>query len=479
MRQFKFNPSRGWKENEQFMPPPVLTPETVPFNWQYQQNHYVVMSVDEVTGENVLRTKSKSQTTPLLFLTADAKSVPQNSTFPLPVHDGERAVLQKVAEAMEERPVWTRRALGNRIGHEELPVPISRALHHIAYQFKGGPFRDAIIKYGVDPRTDPKYCKYQTVFFQIYEGERGSKKEWKDINLAIPLSSNVVRTDTTTHMFDGKTFALDGKVWQLCDITDPLLRNIIDNAPLRSKYDTERDGWYSNGTWAKVQAIMRTMLIAIRARVPTETLDFKAALDFPDVVENNERGSKRISVPVPDIRLSAEKMKELVEDGVDISFLQPSGATKPNKKKRIFRIAKPGLRRKQYDVDSGKTESGEETSKDTKKRTNKEQVVSNRDSGVEGYERNQIPPTNTPSDAPVAADEDDIRNGGDRDNDGEDNEDDLEEQETDDDMDKEEDGDNDPGRDDLDTGEYEEEFDGDTVAVNMDPANFSEPRSST
>ena len=37
--------------------------------------------------------------------------------------------------------------------------------------------------------------------------------------------------------FDGETLFRDGKTWQICDITDPVLKGFIDSAPLRDDCD--------------------------------------------------------------------------------------------------------------------------------------------------------------------------------------------------------------------------------------------------
>lgn len=65
------------------------------------------------------------------------------------------------------------------------------------------------------------------------------------------------------HLFDGQSVRLDGKVWQMCDISDPLVKSMLDTAPLRDECDTLSDGWYPNGTWAKVKVIMKAKITSI------------------------------------------------------------------------------------------------------------------------------------------------------------------------------------------------------------------------
>jgi len=129
-------------------------------------------------------------------------------------------------------------------------------------------------------------------------------------------------------------------MWQVCDITQPLLRKLIDNAALRQDYEPKNDGYYCNGAWAKIQAIMKTMIVAIRAQLPIESLDFQKALKFPDVVEGNTKESRRITrlVPVPEVRISEEKKRDLVNQGIDITFLRLTGAVKRGMKQRSVRL---------------------------------------------------------------------------------------------------------------------------------------------
>lgn len=129
-------------------------------------------------------------------------------------------------QLLEERPIWTRRAIGNRLiapGREW--SNIARHVYQYAgYMFKSGPWRDAVVKFGVDPRSDPKYRIYQTMMFQIDD------KEAEDREMPNPGGRRIGRKNNNrlSHLFDGKTVELDGKVWQACDVVDPLLKSLLD-----------------------------------------------------------------------------------------------------------------------------------------------------------------------------------------------------------------------------------------------------------
>ena len=144
-------------------------------------------------------------------------------------------LIQQAQLLLEERPIWTRRALRNRLSEADWNIIGSNAARYI-YQYVGylwasGPWRDAIVKFGIDPREDPKYRIYQTMMFIIEPAPRRPKESGSQssvVNTTKPRSRE-------SHLFDGKSITLDGKVWQVCDIIDPQLASIFSTCSLRDK----------------------------------------------------------------------------------------------------------------------------------------------------------------------------------------------------------------------------------------------------
>lgn len=143
--------------------------------------------------------------------TRQPENIPDISTL----DDFTCSCIQRLEALFSERPIWTRRALVNNFPPHLHPM-IRFSMVHVAYMWRAGPWRDTCVAYGVDPRKDPKYRKYQSLFFQ-FEVDN------------IPMSTR----DNTSHIFDGKTLVKDGRCFQLCDITDPLLKSLIDREKLR------------------------------------------------------------------------------------------------------------------------------------------------------------------------------------------------------------------------------------------------------
>lgn len=316
LRQFKFNPDRGWKPNEEFLPPPLLTNHVLPFNWGWHQNPHIIQTVNQATGEAALLNRSVSRKFQIEYLSNDAEDTPKVPPLPVPNDPELLSLIGSLNAALEERPLWTRRALSNRVGNSPYLYLLKHALQHVGYQFKGGPFRDAVIKFGVDPRSDPKYRKYQTVFFKLYEEEeKGPFRKWHD-NRSTYLSKRTKLVDLTTHLFDGKSLTLDGKIWQFCDITDPYLAQLVKNSPVCKDFNSAGSGYFYNGSWAKIRAVMKLKLTAIRLGKTIDDEDFEKTIHrVPDIVEDNQRASSRISVPVPDIKLTAAERQKLEDTG--------------------------------------------------------------------------------------------------------------------------------------------------------------------
>lgn len=174
----------------------------------------------------------------------DAETIPsQVPVFLEPEHSLDaklRACIRKFREELEKRPIMAKRVQGNLVANSD--HLLRRAWCYVGYMFSAGPFRDAIIKFGVDPRKDPVCAKYQTLWFQLpgetgYGRSKGSENVPSRLNGKTPRAPKIRAKSRDSHIFDGETLFRDGKTWQICDITDPLLKDFIDNTPLRDDCD--------------------------------------------------------------------------------------------------------------------------------------------------------------------------------------------------------------------------------------------------
>ena len=93
--------------------------------------------------------------------------------------------------------------------------------------FQSGPYRDAYMIHGLDPRKDPKWARYQTVFFNFRGGNVRSRVQ----EPVEDLLKNV-----NNHLFTGKDLNNQVTCYSCADILDPILRKLLDESPLREKF---------------------------------------------------------------------------------------------------------------------------------------------------------------------------------------------------------------------------------------------------
>lgn len=234
-----------------------------------------------------------------------------------------RRLIESARLLFDERPIWTRRALHNRVAAKELSaVGINSAKYmyqYVGYLFDSGPWRDAVVKFGVDPRKDPSLRIYQTMTFMLDKEDFDRKKTTKK-----PPRFGLSDLDPRyTHIFDGKSVSIDGKVWQVCDITDPLLSSLLSTTDIREDCHVSflrlihssvelhadhtsmqhSDGWYHSGTWAKAKAIMRHKISSLLAgELPTDTDYIRVVHELPELIDSHNahlvRFSKNAATPV-------------------------------------------------------------------------------------------------------------------------------------------------------------------------------------
>lgn len=301
IKAFKFRPGTDQGPDVDIIPPPLFTHMSLPFNYNFSQNPYVRTTED---GDTINTTAVKQVG---YFIGADdpaptGPQIPPDLTDPRTME-----VIAELEEAFQERPVWTRRSLTNHLGSKLRNWnELKRCLNYTAYQFKGGPWRDGVVPYGIDPRTDPKYRVYQTLMFKLARrNDQGQVWHFLDKSRAAP-SKGAEHDNSQSHTFDGESYCTDGKVWQVCDIIDPLLRNLLDSASIRPTWDAN-SGWYHGGLWAKVKAIMKTKLVAVQFGRHLTRAEFGPTLSCGDQTPPRT-ASATWHLPLPNLRLTVEEL---------------------------------------------------------------------------------------------------------------------------------------------------------------------------
>ncbi|KAH0547813.1 hypothetical protein FGG08_000070 [Glutinoglossum americanum] len=267
LKGFKFDPSKGPTQNTDLIPPPYFARTHVPFNYNYRQNPAVRYTVDNAGRPIVVNDQAPPKISTLI-VSSDADVIPSGPPNDLPnpatLDHGIRDTIIQLTKLMEERPLWTRRALLNRFTNPDYQYTLKHSIQYVGYMFRSGPWRDTIVRFGIDPRSDPKYRFYQSISFQIYDRH--------DERLKYQRHLKGKRRNLQSHIFDGRHVELDGKVWQ------------------------KWDGWYTNGLWAKVKTIMRAKIRAIirEGRIPSD-VEFAEVLKMPDEFDDTSRTHAHLS----------------------------------------------------------------------------------------------------------------------------------------------------------------------------------------
>ncbi|KAJ2901681.1 transcription factor tau subunit sfc1 [Zalerion maritima] len=400
MREFRLETTTTTEEQQfDIIAPPQYTNLALPFQYYYEQNPYVRVNAsiqrpelgrspavvnpnasnDEDMEEppdfhlvNVQRNKTFNRSFYIPHNNPGVPELPMGNPIARPESEDPElfAIVLELQHLLHKRPIWTRRSLFNQLGDMDVRSwdLFKRAIQYVAFQFKSGPWHNAVIRFGVDPRTDPKYRKYQTLQFKLQrKGEiprkrrhrhlpnpvstKGnertkfkSKNHWnpQDGDAAANVESRGGGDDPAydsgdpdlkpsrstkryyhdgnpdSHMFDGREYSSSGRVWQVCDITDPLLASLLspESAPFRPTCSTDGGGWYHSGRWRKVKAIMRLKMLAIRFQKQLKDSDFDATVrEYPDRTPSPEPGSggKRAlpDFPLPNLNLTEEELLEL------------------------------------------------------------------------------------------------------------------------------------------------------------------------
>jgi general transcription factor 3C polypeptide 5 (transcription factor C subunit 1) len=158
-------------------------------------------------------------------------------------------IVPKLKAKLDARPIITRLVYWALLkGHRD--TNIRRSLPYVSFYLDKGPWRNTIVKLGVDPRKDPKMRIYQTISF--------SKASMVAVKRG-PLWDNPEKDVRT---FDGTKIVEPSEMWQLCDFTHPILARLVNDSPIRDQYN-DRYGWYYTGTIAKILVITRDMMVQL------------------------------------------------------------------------------------------------------------------------------------------------------------------------------------------------------------------------
>lgn len=255
---------------------------------------------NKISKSGELETFNTSSASKVLthLVSYDIPTVPQKPREDLPpietLDSSMRETITTLNSLYEKHPAWTRRGLRNNLSSDEQRTNLKHAIPYVGYIFRSGPWRDAIIKLGVDPRTSPDYRHYQTFMFRLLAREAevardgaGGRRHTVPRPSETRLEREAAGSAYEGHFFTGKLpFSQDGRIWMIGDIKDPQLQATLypENPEpnfLRETCEIISDGWFYNGTLAKARTVMRGKIQALMEGREAMDEDYVRILQFP------------------------------------------------------------------------------------------------------------------------------------------------------------------------------------------------------
>lgn len=247
------------------------------------------------------------------FLKPTEDGVPTGPSPNLPPEESLTPYLQtliaQIRAELDKRPIITRHLLYNKLGWDKRNR-LRQAAVYCGYFFESGPWREALVQWGVDPRTDPKYRKYQTVSFLSYL-KTGKPRHHSTFDDHIQKLSQMTKKELETqHTFDGKSVSNTGNLFQFCDITDPVITRILATEDIRTTCAPTFQGWYHVGTWAKATVILKDkMNIILGGGIPDDEI-YTRILEWPEAWDDREL-AVQYKAELSDRQTTVEGKKEL------------------------------------------------------------------------------------------------------------------------------------------------------------------------
>ncbi|CCG81898.1 Transcription factor tau subunit sfc15 / FY16936)) [Taphrina deformans PYCC 5710] len=208
----------------------------------------------------------------------DDGAVPSSPSAKLPEEPSAEitSIVTKLMKIFEERPMWTRRGLMNKLDQTTNFYNIKFALPYVSYMWKSGPWRDCYARFGVDPRSNSSYAVYQAIYC---------------MSKVVPATSDVDPVMSSSHIFDGKTLFPKGRTFMFCDMSDPILVQIRERATKRAE-PHPRDGWWKAKMILSTRNILREKLASLCAgKVPSD-LEFTSILESANDTDDNNDDEK-------------------------------------------------------------------------------------------------------------------------------------------------------------------------------------------
>lgn len=260
-------------KNNDIIPPPQFSPLKYPFNYGYRQNP-ALMAVDDGNGGHTLINKSGTSLLHAQYISFQDDPPKSPSKELQKLTDPKHIECYHYLNSLfEQRPIWTRRALTINLP-PHLRQSVKHVLHYVSFTMSNGPWRSAVIKYGIDVRSSKEYRFYQTRWF------RYSSSNDDDIS----------NRNGLPYQFDG-IHMIAGSVLQFCDITDPDLKSLIENSKTLDKVDKD-SGWFDPLDFHRIKTLLYLKQKAIVDKTPLSNTKIQEALQSKPNISTNTKNEE-------------------------------------------------------------------------------------------------------------------------------------------------------------------------------------------
>ncbi|KAI9508648.1 RNA polymerase III transcription factor IIIC subunit-domain-containing protein [Russula earlei] len=287
------------RSNLRLFPPPIFSRQGISQNYNFKANPMSTPTtvVNENTGEEKTRLINKARwkgygptsvsfaekgvggsffsfvdSSRIMFTVLQKVPTKAPSNVQEVRNQYDQVLVQRLEELFHTRPVWTRAALLNQftpaqareIHNSKVLLPLT------CYVFGDGPWRDTMVRFGFDPRQDPQARFYQKLYFRnlnhpigrasVVSRRQDSRTSVASMNRSL---AEQTRDDRRSHIFDGVTLSSETAAFQLCDITDPMLKRMIDEEDDIRESCNERDGWFTSRALERIKAVLRHKFFAL------------------------------------------------------------------------------------------------------------------------------------------------------------------------------------------------------------------------
>jgi len=262
------------RSNLRLFPPPLFSRQGISQNYNFKANPSSMESttIDEETGEERKRIINKGRwkgfgPVSIMFVDQTLPDKPPPNVEAMR-KDVDQQLLARLQELFKERAIWTRMSLFNQFSSIE-----ARDVHNskvmlplVCYVFQDGPWRDTLVRFGYDPRKDPNARFYQRLYFRnanhpIARPSVITRREGRGNTFAQSRAdeerSRNEADRKNSHIFDGVNITKETAAFQLCDIHDRMLMNMIKDEDDLREICNERDGWYSAHAFERIKAVLR------------------------------------------------------------------------------------------------------------------------------------------------------------------------------------------------------------------------------